>query len=449
MKRAIEAVKRGELSFRGAAERYGVKFQTLHKKCKKLKEVPVEDLWGNDVKVKNGFDTRRIFDDAQEESLASYIVKLSQMGLGLTSQNISLLAFEMAERNQIPTPQSWADNQSAGKEWLLGFMKRHPQLSYRKPEACSIARASSFNRKNMSQFYDRLESVLSRHPNFQDGSRLFNLDECGTSTVTCLGKIVSLRGQRQVYMSTSGERGILVTTCLIVGALGQVLPPAMIFPRRQFKNNMLIGAYPGTLGLAAESGWMNSEIFVNVLQHFAKCTGSSKENPTLLLLDNCESHITLKAVEYAKEHGIVILTLVPHTTHRTQPLDVSVMGPFKRGYEAAMANWKRAHPNVNVTIYEIAQFVEAAISKTVTPGNIVAGFRKTGIMSFNRAVFSEEDFLPSKVTDRPDPEMIPPSNGESEGKNFIYLIYFIFVNLLIYFVFSFSCCWHLLVSVSK
>ncbi len=39
--------------------------------------------------------------------------------------------------------------------------------------------------------------------------------------------------------------------------------------------------------------------------------------------------ISLKAVTTAKENGVVMLTLPPHTSHRSQPLDKTVYGPLK------------------------------------------------------------------------------------------------------------------------
>lgn len=136
---------------------------------------------------------------------------------------------------------------------------------------------------------------MQRHPSFGNGTRIYNLDQTSTSTVQLPQKVLAPKG-RSICKVTSGERGVLVTTCCIVSASGQAIPPAMVFPRKFFKTHMLHGAPPGTLGLAASSGWMNAEIFVDVIKHFIHHTCASKENPALLILDNHESHMSLEAL---------------------------------------------------------------------------------------------------------------------------------------------------------
>lgn len=112
---------------------------------------------------------------------------------------------------------------------------------------------------------------------------------------------------------TSGERWQNVTTCCIINALGTALPPVMVFPRKNFKTHIINGAPHGTLGLATTSGWMCSEIFPQVIDHFVKFTLLSKINPTLLILDNHESHISLATIDKARENVITILIRVTTT----------------------------------------------------------------------------------------------------------------------------------------
>ena len=56
---------------------------------------------------------------------------------------------------------------------------------------------------------------------------------------------------------------------------------------------------------------------------------SSKERPVLLILDNVDAHISPTAIDLARENGVVLLTIPPHTSHYLQPLDRTCYGPFK------------------------------------------------------------------------------------------------------------------------
>ena len=144
---------------------------------------------------------------------------------------------------------------------------------------------------------------------------------------------MSEKGLKQVGQLSSTERGVLVTMCCCVNAIGTALAPAYIFPRV----NVLTGAPNGSLGLATPSGWMNSELFPIVLKHFIKHMNVSTDNPAILVMDSREIRVTLESIDAAKGNGLVILSFPPHCSHRMQPLDISIYGPCKRYYNAACA----------------------------------------------------------------------------------------------------------------
>lgn len=233
------------------------------------------------------------------------------------------------------------------------------------------------------------------------GARVYNLDETGCTTVQKPRKIIAEKGVKQVNQCTSGERGELVTVVAIICATGTFLPPIFVFPRKNMKTHMMNGSPTGSLGLASPSGWMTSELFPQVMEHFIKHTQSSKENPTLLICDNHESHISIKVVEIARKAGVTVLTLPPHTSNKLQPLDLAVFGPFKSFYNAAVDEWMLKHPGIPLTIYQVAECVGQAFMRSMTPCNIEAGFKKAGIVPFDPSVFTDSDFLLSAVIDRP------------------------------------------------
>ena len=65
-----------------------------------------------------------------------------------------------------------------------------------------------------------------------------------------------------------------------------------------------------------------------------------------------------------------------------------------------------------MTIYELPGVVGEAWNDSLVGRNITVGFRKAGIFPFNREVFSEADYAPSSVTDRPDPSCTAPSSSD-------------------------------------
>ena len=63
-----------------------------------------------------------------EDQLATHIIKLESRFYGLTPLDLRNLAFQIAEVNGITTRFN-AAKKLAGKEWLAGFLKRHPDIS--------------------------------------------------------------------------------------------------------------------------------------------------------------------------------------------------------------------------------------------------------------------------------------------------------------------------------
>ena len=80
------------------------------------------------------------------------------------------------------------------------------------------------------------------------------------------------------------------------------------------------------------------------MQHFVAVTKCSKEHLGLILLDNHESHLSIALLDYCRDNGIVLLTLPPHCSHKLQPLDRTVFGPFKKYVNTASDDWIKSNP---------------------------------------------------------------------------------------------------------
>jgi hypothetical protein len=110
---------------------------------------------------------------------------------------------------------------------------------------------------------------------------------------------------------TSGERGVNVTLIACNNALGNPIPPVLIFPRVHFKIHMLNSAPSGTHGTSHPSIWSNLEKFIEFLDHFIYHVKPTKDNKVLLLMDSHKSHVSIAAITKARKNGIIMLTF-PH-----------------------------------------------------------------------------------------------------------------------------------------
>ena len=114
---------------------------------------------------------------------------------------------------------------------------------------------------------------------------------------------------------TSGKRGQLVTVVYTIGASGNVLLPMFIFPRVNYHDDFIRASPNGSIGCCTKTGWMNEDIFVDYLQHIIHHTRCTPEHKILLILDNHQSHVSLRVVDIAKANGIDLFTLPPHCSH--------------------------------------------------------------------------------------------------------------------------------------
>lgn len=102
----------------------------------------------------------QVFNADLEKELASFVKDMESRFFGLTTKDLRRLAYDLAEHNKLQHKFN-NDTKMAGRIWLDNFLKRNPDLSLRKPEPTSAARAAGFNQVVVNKFFDLL---LSKDP---------------------------------------------------------------------------------------------------------------------------------------------------------------------------------------------------------------------------------------------------------------------------------------------
>ena len=179
-----------------------------------------------------------------EAQLVKHAIDLEARFYGLTPQNLRRLAYQIAEINQVKTRFNH-DEKLAGKKWLKGFLKRHPEIPLCLPEATSLACASGFNRSQIDAFLKILIKTVEK--NNISADYIYNMDESGISVVQKMTKILARKGKRQIGSITSMELGRTVTIICSNNAAGNFVPPGFLFSRVRMKPELTDGAPPGSM----------------------------------------------------------------------------------------------------------------------------------------------------------------------------------------------------------
>ncbi|XP_059064427.1 MFS-type transporter clz9-like [Cryptomeria japonica] len=263
---------------------------------------------------------------------------MAQLGHGLEIIQLKSHVAHICETR--PNPFK---NDFPGRSWWIAFHKRHPDLIIRTAEGLDRDRAVMLRPSIVTNFYDNLEKLYNASE--YGPTKIWNCDEIGHSI------------------------------------LGFYLFKA----KRQLKN-YIANCEPGACMVAQPYAWMTKELFLNGLYHFARSIpgGVSPTNKHLLIFDGHQNHVALTTIHEAKSLGIDLLTLPTHTSHKLQPLDVSVFSPFKAHFKSERSKWMAKHPHIEIRRTELVELASKAFKLALTSENIIVGFRRTEIWPLNK-----------------------------------------------------------------
>jgi len=151
MKSAVDAVRQNQMDLNQAAKQFSVPKATLQRHVKRLNKRSQDG--------KKQLGRSQDLPEEIEDDLVSHILQMESRFYGLTRSSLLSLAYQIAVRNSVKTHFS-DGKQAARKEWLNGFLKRHPEIALRSPEATSLARAAGFNTQRVTAFYTVLQEIV-------------------------------------------------------------------------------------------------------------------------------------------------------------------------------------------------------------------------------------------------------------------------------------------------
>lgn len=309
--------------------------------------------------------------------------------------------------------------------WWERFHQRHPNLTLLSAVSLSYARAMASDSDVLLRYtMTCLKNVFNLTKSMMSLKEFtINCDEIGLPLNPKCQRVVDQIGSKNPSYLTGGDKSQL-TVLACTNACGQVIPPFVVFDRKSLNKKWTEGEVPGTLYGLSSNGWMTSNLVYFWFQcHFLEYIPPA--HPVLLLLDGHSSHYCPETIKLAAESKVIVFALPPHTTHITQPLDKGHFAPLKAAWREECHDFSTKNPGGVVTRVEFCEVFSKSWHKAVTPYNIIASFKATGICPFNRAVInlkkddSFSSFDPESLAQRTGLAYIPLYSPSHTHKHYL------------------------------
>jgi len=332
----------------------------------------------------------------EEKELVHWITTLTQRGYAPRYSTVRELAEIIRNRrvHGVNDDNVQLVNYDAfGKDWVPRFMSRHPQLVSARRKLIEAARVKDVSVERLTNWFENLQSIINEY-RIEPGN-LYNMDESGFAIgdIEASQRIINATIRQAFQVKPGRQEWVTAIEC--VCADGTSLPPLIIFKGENLSRQWIPASIHNNWRFGCNTkGWTSNIHGLQWLRQVFEVETREKANgkPRLLICDGHDSHITASWIGHCMKNHIILMVLPPHSSHLTQPLDVSVFKPLKTLMASAI------EPLVSTELHRILKaewlsaFVEAH-DGAFSIQNIQSGFRGTGIMPLN----------PSKVIDRVKP----------------------------------------------
>lgn len=261
MQSAIAAVREGRFKIREAGRHFGVPHSTLINKVKG--RVPEVRKMGRDT----------YFTSHEENLLVKYIIASAKKGIPIKIKTLLETVKKILDDDKRVTPFK---NNRPGKKWVTLFCNRHPEITERKAEGISTARAT-VSENDIKTWHQSLKEYLAEENALdilEEPKRIFNADESGFQTCPESGKVLGPVGMKFFYQIKSGKEKEQLTVMVTINAAGQLVTPMVVYPLVRISKEISTNV-PESWGIGkSRKGWMTGPLYfeyiVNVLDPWVK-----------------------------------------------------------------------------------------------------------------------------------------------------------------------------------
>lgn len=168
------------------------------------------------------------------------------------------------------------------------------------------ARAQKLNKFIVNDHFEKVRNLRESLMIENRPECLYNMDEKGCRiSLHHQQTVLAEKGAKRVHqMSNEHAESVTVVGC--VNAVGNAIPPIILFKGKRLKPEFTDNLRAAALVKMTEKGYMNHETFVEFIRHLAKYKTTGK---CLLIFDGAASHLHFSIVDEAEKHDITLYCL--------------------------------------------------------------------------------------------------------------------------------------------
>ena len=283
---------------------------------------------GHNPKFENGGNHTKL-SSVEEAVLWAWIHRVVAQGIHVRARQLAQATNEILRLSR--ETQSF---KSATSRWAKRWLQRNRNdLHTRKAKPRSAARREADDPRILRYWF--LKTLRAMRQSKISPQNLWNADETGFRVGVLNGyKVWTLEELDKPLLTDPADR-ILVTVMEAISAAGATIAPFIILPGKEiqmkhFKNDL----HPDTAIATSENAYINDRLALDWIRHFEQLTRPVEADAwRMLVIDQHDSHKTQEFRDFCVNNRILINRLPPHSTHRLQPLDVTVFQVEKHWHQ--------------------------------------------------------------------------------------------------------------------
>jgi len=332
-------------------------------------------------------EAKQILSAAEEKALVKWILEVSQNGYPPRKSQLREMAEDIRQQrvSQINDASiTLVEYPPIGMEWPERFIQRHSNcLKMTFARRIDARRMKETTVDAILRWLNTMRQTIEEDQ--VDPQNIYNMDESGFAIGSNLGACVIVNAQIRSQFQAQPGRQEWVTVVECICGDGSVLDPLVIFRGKNFNTEWLVPKKytPNWRFSASTRGWTSD---VHGLEWLRRCfEPATREKANggyrILILDGHGSHVTLPFINHCRQHKIILLRLIPHTSHLCQPLDVGLFRPLKGALSSRLAPLLQTEV-ARISKSEWVKAFSKARKDTFTASNVLGGWRGAGLLPF-------------------------------------------------------------------